>query len=275
MPPLAWVTGAGGLIGSHIVRAAPRDWNVRALTRADLELTDVRAVRDAFVRDQPRFIIHCAAMSKTPACEANPDLARRNNVDVTRALCELAGDIPLLFFSTDLLFDGQKGNYGESDSPNPITVYGETKVAAEQVVLANPRHTVIRTSLNAGSTPGGNSSFDEQLRAAWARGEPTKLFADEYRSPLPAEVTASAVWQLISVNQPGLYHLGGAERLSRFEIGELLAACWPQLNPRLEASSIYDYRGPRRSPDTSLDSSKIQRLLSFPLPAFSEWIATH
>ena len=272
MCSVAWITGAGGLIGSHIVRAAPSRWNARGLTRPELDLTEFVAMRALFQRDRPQLIIHCAAMSRTSACEIQSDVAWRNNVDVTRTLCELAAEPPLIFFSTDLVFDGRKGNYNESDDPNPLTVYGETKVAAERIVLSNPRHTVIRTSLNAGATPSGNGSFNEQMCAAWAHGERTKLFTDEFRSPIAAEVTARAVWELIAANKPGLYHLAGTERLSRFEIGELIAARWPQLTPQIEPSSLNDYGGPRRSPDTSLDSSRIQRLLSFQLPKFSDWL---
>src|SRR5262245_56467309 len=128
----AWITGAGGLIGSHLACAAPREWTARGLTRADLELTDFAAVRAAFAREQPRLVVHCAAMSKTLDCERHPELARTNNLEVTRVLAELATDIPLLFFSTDLVFDGTKGNYNERDAPNPLTVYAETKLAAEQ-----------------------------------------------------------------------------------------------------------------------------------------------
>jgi dTDP-4-dehydrorhamnose reductase len=265
----AWITGAGGLIGSHIARSAPRDWNVCALTRSKLELTDFAAVRGAFTRDKPQLVIHCAALSKTLACERNPEAARANNVEVTRVLAELASDIPLLFFSTDLVFDGAKGNYSEYDAPNPLTVYAETKLATEQIVLANPKHTVVRTSLNAGRTSNG-TAFNEQWRAAWRRGETLNLFVDEFRSPIAAEVTARAVWELVAANQPGLYHLAGSERLSRYEIGQLLAASEPQLHARIERGSIRDYTDMRRSPDCSLDVSKVQRLLSFPLPKFSD-----
>ena len=157
MAGLAWITGAGGLIGSHLIRSASRAWEARALTRAELDLTDFAAVRAAFSREQPRLIIHCAALSKTLECEQNPERARANNVEVTRVLAGLAADIPLLFFSTDLVFDGTKGHYRENDPPNPLTVYAETKLAAEKLVLANPKHTVIRTSLNAGRTLNGDS----------------------------------------------------------------------------------------------------------------------
>ena len=272
MAALAWVTGAAGLIGRHIARVSHHGWKVRSLTRADLELTDFAAVGEIFDRDQPKLVIHCAALSKTPACESQPSVAWLNNVDVTRSLCALAEDIPLFFLSTDLVFDGGQGNYVETDLPNPLNVYAETKVAAERIVLANPKHTVIRTSLNVGNTSNG-TAFNEQWRATWERGEATRLFSDEFRSPIAAEVTARAVWEIIAAEQPGLYHLAGSERLSRFEIGQLLARRCPQLHPRIEPSSIKDFAGPRRSPDTTLDSSKAQALLSFRLPRFSEWLA--
>src|SRR5436190_1637702 len=119
MGGVAWITGAGGLIGSHIFRASPSDWIARGLTRTELELTNFAAVRAAFVRERPKLVIHCAALSKTLECEQHPEQARLNNVEVTRVLAELAADIPLLFFSTDLVFDGARGNYNESDAPNP------------------------------------------------------------------------------------------------------------------------------------------------------------
>jgi len=271
MDGLAWITGAGGLIGSHIARSAPPGWKARALTRPKLELTDFVAVREAFKRDKPQLVIHCAALSKTLACERNPEAARLNNIEVTRVLAELAADIPLLFFSTDLVFDDAKGNYTERDTPNPLTVYAETKLAAERIVLANPKHTVIRTSLNAGRTSNG-TAFNEQWRAAWQRGESLGLFVDEFRSPMAAAVTARAVWELAASNQPGLYHLAGSERLSRYDIGQLFAASDPQLHARIERGSIHDYTNMRRSPDCSLDVSNVQRLLSFPLPRFSDWL---
>lgn len=270
----AWITGAGGLIGSQVLRAAPAIWAARGLTRADFDLTDFAAVRAAFERDRPQLVIHCAALSKTGACEAHPDAAHLHNVEVTRVLCELASDLPLIFFSTDLVFDGTKGNYCETDAPSPLNVYARTKVAAERLVLANPRHTVVRTSLNAGRTLRGDA-FNEQWCAAWRRGEVLQLFTDEFRCPIAAEVTARALWELVAAGQPGLYHLAGRERLSRFAIGTLLAARWPQLRPRLEPFSIRDFPGPRRSPDCSLDVSKAGRLLSFALPRFSDWLAAN
>jgi dTDP-4-dehydrorhamnose reductase len=275
---LVWITGAGGLIGHHLVQTA-RDYapgfTVLGLTRPQLDLTDFLGVRQRFARERPGSVIHCAALSRSPDCQANPQLARKLNVDVTSLLAELAADIPFVFFSTDLVFDGRAGNYTETDPANPLSVYAQTKLAAEEIVLANPKHTVLRTSLNGGSSPTGDRGFNEQLRKAWEAGKSLTLFTDEFRCPIPATVTARAVWELLSHGHPGLYHLAGSERLSRWQIGQLLAARWPQLQPKIMPGSAADYPGAPRSPDTSLDCSKIQRVLSFRLPGLTEWLAAN
>jgi dTDP-4-dehydrorhamnose reductase len=190
-------------------------------------------------------------------------------------LAALAHDIPFIFFSTDLVFDGKQGHYDEAAVPSPLNVYGETKVEAEQIVLSNPNHTVIRTSLNGGTSPTGDRGFNEEMRRAWQAGRTLKLFTDEFRSPTSAAVTARAVWELAAANQPGLYHVSGSERLSRWRIGELMAARWPGLNPKIQPGSLREYEGPPRAPDTSLNCSKAQRLLSFRLPGFTDWLEAH
>ncbi|MBN2505988.1 MAG: SDR family oxidoreductase [Verrucomicrobia bacterium] len=273
-----WITGAAGLIGSSLLRTAPIHapaWRPRGLTRQTVDLTDDQTVRLLFQQDHPAAIIHCAALSRSVACEAQPALARKLNVDVTAHLSELAESIPFVFFSTDLVFDGRQGHYTEQASPRALTVYAETKLAAERVVLANPGHTVVRTSLNGGTSPSGDRGFNEQIRRAWEAGRMLRFFTDEFRSPLPAVVTAQAVWALLEAGRPGLYHLAGSQRLSRWEIGQLLAARWPQLHPRLEPGSLRDYAGPPRSPDTSLDCSRVQALLPSRLPGLAEWLATN
>lgn len=270
-----WITGAGGLIGNQLVQLAPQfapDHHAVALTRPDLDLLDSAAVRQAFREQQPAAIFHCAAITRTQDCEANPALARKSNIATTALLAELAANIPFIFFSTDLVFDGRKGNYTETDAVNPLSVYTETKVAAEQFVLANPRHTVVRTSLNGGVSPTGDRGFNEQIRAAWQRGQTLSFFTDEFRSPIPAEATARACWELLLKQQSGLFHVAGAEKLSRVQIGERLAHRYQHLNPKFETSSLKDYVGAPRSPDTSFNSSKAQAQLSFTLPSMTDWL---
>jgi dTDP-4-dehydrorhamnose reductase len=276
--PVVWITGAGGLIGNYFVQTArekaPAD-SVIVLTRSELDLFDHAAVQKRFRQDKPKLVIHCAAMSKSPECQANPELARKLNVEATARLAEFAADATFIFFSTDLIFDGQKGNYVETDAPNPLGVYAETKLAAEQVVNKHPRHLIIRTSLNGGASPTGDRGFNEVMRRAWTEGRTLNLFSDEFRSPIHARETVCAVWELVARGAMGVYHVAGSERLSRLRIGELLAARWPQLNPKIKADTLKNYSGPPRAPDTSLDCSKAQKLLSLPLPGLTDWLAAN
>lgn len=273
----AWITGAGGLIGHWLERVAPiiaPHLQVTPLTRPLLDLADFDALTRRFQQDRPSIVIHCAALSRSPDCQADPALARLLNVEVTRRLAGLAPDCRLVFFSSDLVFDGKQGNYVETDIPNPLSVYAETKLEAEGVVLQHPHHIVVRTSLNGGQSPTRDRGFNEQMRRAWQAGQSLRLFWDEFRSPIHAEFTARAVWELTLRGTPGLYHVAGAERLSRWDIGQLLAARWPALKPKIERTSLAEYTGAPRAPDTSLDCAKAQQVLSFPLPRFSQWLAT-
>jgi dTDP-4-dehydrorhamnose reductase len=248
---------------------------VEALTRLQLDLLDFAAVRSKFHEDRPQLVIHCAAVTRVADVERNPELARRVNVDVTRLLAELAAGIQFVFFSSDLVFNGQKGNYIETDPVNPLHLYGETKSAAEEIVLKNPRHLVVRTSINGGISRVGNRGFNEQLRLAWETGRPMTLFTDEFRSPIFAGETARAVWELALQSRTGLFHVAGAARLSRWQIGQLLARRWPDLKVDLKSGSARDYPGPPRAPDTSLGIAKIQNVLSQPLPGLGAWLAAN
>jgi dTDP-4-dehydrorhamnose reductase len=276
MAPLALITGAAGLIGQYLLKTAPRwapQWEVRGLTRQDVDLTDAGAVRRFWRNLHPQVVIHCAAQSRPGPCQQNPILAHRINVEATALLAALSSDIPFFFFSSDQVFDGSKGWYVETDQVNPLNVYGETKAEAERLVLQNPRHSVIRVGLNAGTSPTGDRSFVEDMRNSVKSGKPLTLFTDEFRCPLPAGMTARAIWELIELNRPGLYHLGGAERLSRWEIGQALIPWYQELAGQMQPGSVKSYTGAPRPPDLSMSCDKLQALLSFPLSGLRTWLA--
>ncbi|MGH7953405.1 MAG: SDR family oxidoreductase [Limisphaerales bacterium] len=275
---LAWVTGANGLIGNYLVQTAPKfvpQWQVRALTRADFDLLDFQAVEREFKKDKPRLVIHCAAITSAADAQKNPELARRVNIAVTKLLAELASEIQFVFLSTDLVFDGRKGNYVETDAVNPLHVYGETKVVAEQIVLKSPRHLIVRTSINGGISRAGNRGFNEQLRLTLQTGRGIKLFTDEFRSPIFAGETARAVWELAEKNCGGIFHVAGAEKLSRWQIGQLLFQRGPEIKTKIESGLTKDFPGPPRALDTSLNIAKIQKVVSAPLPGLTEWLAAN
>jgi len=277
------VTGAGGLIGAELVHQAPLrapEWRVIPLKRRELDLTDAASVTRRFEQEKPLVIIHCAGLTRGPLCEVEPVLARQLNVEVTRRLAQLAADAFFVFFSTDLLFDGQRGWYTEHDEPRPRGVYAETKREGELVTLENPRHIVLRTTLNYGRSPTGDRSFNEDMLRAAAEGRRLKLFTDEYRSPIPWVETARATWDLVNgllerdcLEPPaGIFHVAGSEKLSRWEIGNLVAELHPELRGLLEPSSIRDYQGPPRPMDSSMRCERIRPWLTSRLPGFREWV---
>ncbi len=268
------ITGGAGLIGSHLIQTAPRwaaAFEVLAPLRRELDLTNFRSLDAWFRKEKPDLVIHCAALSRASACQTNPALASKLNVQLTGHLAQLAAGVPFVFFSSDLVFDGQKGNYREEDAVHPLNAYAETKVAAEAVACKHPRQLIVRTSLNYGYSKSGPRAFNEEVLESWKQGKTLTFFTDEYRCPISAEITARALWELVAKGVTGLYHLAGAERLSRWQVCELLLTRHPQFRELARAGSLKNFAGPQRAPDTSLNCDKAQALLSFPLPKFSEW----
>ena len=239
----------------------------------DLDLTDRANVERTWQSIKPNAVIHCAALSRTKDCEQDPEQARCINVEATAHLAQLSQDIPFIFLSSGEVFDGKTGWYVETDEPNPINVYGKTKLEAERVVLQNPRHTVVRIVLTAGTSQNGDRSFVEDMCRTAKAGKNVTLYADEFRCPVPAGVIARVIWELVDRKQPGLYHLGGSERLSRWEIGETLLPWCPELKGHLVEGSARNHVGSPRPADLSLRYDKIQSLLSFRIPGFREWLA--
>lgn len=271
-----WVTGAAGLIGHALMKAAgqvtPPEWKITPLTRADLDLDDPMAVIRRFEQDRPDCILHCAALSRTAACEANPALAQRLNVDATARLLDSLGSGRFVFFSSDLVFDGTRGGYVESDTPRPINVYGNNKWDAERLVAAHPGSLIIRTSLNHGHSVTANRGFNEEMVLQWKMGRPVNALVDEFRCPIAADVTARVVWELVRSRQQGIVHVAGSERLSRWEIASALSRHYPSLRPMVHPMTLKEYSGPPRAPDVSLDCTRLNSWLGHPMPAFRQWL---
>ena len=232
------ITGATGQLGPYLVdvlTAAGADvvaWSghrsVRitpAIDSVPVPLDQPAAVARAWTAASPDVVVHAAAMARIDACHADPQQARRVNVQGTEQLCELAdrAQIPLIYVSTDLVFDGERGMYREDDGPQPLSVYGQTKLAAERIVLATPRNAVLRVSLLYGPGRCGVRTFLDRVVQAWQEGKAVTFFDDEWRTPLALVDAARAVQSALDQQLRGLFHVGGSERLSRWEGGVRLA----------------------------------------------------
>lgn len=273
------VTGTGGLIAGYIARDLILQHDCKYTfhfpTRQVLDLTSKPQMEKYFREIMPDVIIHCAALSNNPACEKNPELTQLINVECCRWICDLCPEAWICHFSTDLVFNGLDGQYTEESPISPIGKYAESKAQAESIVLKHPKSCIIRTSLNGGTSATGDRGFNEKMRVGWAAGHSIKLFVDEYRNPIPAEITSKAVLDMMSHQLTGIFHLCGSEKLSRYEIGDLIARRWPGLNPKIVPGSIKDYSGPPRSPDCTMSCKKLQPYLHFSLPGLNEFLSSN
>lgn len=270
------LTGASGLLGGYLVPelvrgghdvvawSGPRTVPAANVATAPVDLADRARVAAAFAAARPHVVLHAAAVSSVAQCFQRPEAARAVNFGGTETLTELAAeaDVRLLLVSTDLVFDGQRGGYREEDAPSPLSVYGQTKWASERAALKYRRAAVIRVSLLYGPTVNVRRGFFDEQVAALRAGRPCQLFVDEWRTPLALSTAAQALASLAVSELTGILHLGGPERMSRWEMGLRLAgylgcdasACVPVSRG---AASPPEPR-PR---DVSLDSSRWRALM--------------
>jgi len=213
------VTGAGGMLGRDVVRAAEFvNHEVIALEHSDLDVTDVPAVWRAIRRLAPDVVINCAAWTDVDGAEADPRGAERLNAlaagEVAAAAAEVEAAVVQL--STDYVFDGEKGApYIESDLPRPLSVYGSTKLAGEhEVANANPRHYVVRTSWLFGAN--GRNFVETMLRLGRDLGE-VVVVRDQVGCPTYTGHLADALVRLLDGDDYGLHHIAAGGECSWFE----------------------------------------------------------
>jgi dTDP-4-dehydrorhamnose reductase len=213
------VTGAGGMLGSDVVRAAAYvNHEVSALTHADLDIGNRRAVRAAVRRAAPHAVVNCAAWTDVDGAEADPEGAARLNAHAAGALAAAAADAGAAIVqpSTDYVFDGEQADpYVESDRPNPLSVYGATKLAGEHAVAeANARHYVVRTSWLFGAS--GANFVETMLRLGHDLGE-VVVVRDQVGCPTYTGHLADAFIRLVEGDDYGLHHIAGGGECSWFD----------------------------------------------------------
>jgi len=278
------VTGVTGFLGRYLLKFMPQGHLCIAHSRTKLALPSNTnslysdMTNDHFIEKvaavQPEMIIHNAAMANVDTCERDRRSAFRVNTQTTRRLAQYAGenDIRFVFISSDQVFDGRHGLYVERDTPHPVNYYGETKLAGEQAVREmTENHVIIRGALFYGKSLGGRISFTEHLFRQLTAGRTVNVFDDQYRSPVLVDDLARLVWKMALTSLTGIFHLGGPDRLSRLEMGEILCRELgldaDLLNPvKTESVNLAATRGL----DCSVDSSKIIQQLNEKICCFAE-----
>lgn len=210
------ITGAGGQLGRSLQETLAGE-QVLALTHADGDVADPGII-DRIAGWQPDVVIHTASMTDVDGCERNPDAAFRVNGLGTRNValaCQQTG-AAMVYISTDYVFDGTRGSpYTEWDTPNPISVYGASKLAGERYVeQLLDRFWIVRT---AWVYRRGHNNFVATILRLAAEQSRLRVVTTEVGSPTYAPDLAAAIAQLIQRPLYGIYHLTNAGYCSRYE----------------------------------------------------------
>ncbi len=232
------ITGANGLLGQNLAAAycdAPK------LVMSDLhpasavspagnssyvqaDLADSAQVQNLVHAAKPDLILHAAAMTNVDACEDQPQAAHKANVTATQNLVSASPDgSRFIYLSTDYVFDGRNGPYREEDSPNPLGVYGKTKLEGERVVSALPDFLIVRTIVLYGTGRNLRPLFPDWILGKLSAGEPFRVVDDQTGNTTLASNLARICRALGENARPGLYHAAGAGMLSRFEFARAVA----------------------------------------------------
>jgi dTDP-4-dehydrorhamnose reductase len=263
------VTGASGFLGWNLCHVAKQEWDVYGtyfstpgeipgVTMLKVDLRDFQEIKRIFRELQPATVIHTAAQSSPNFCQSHPKESHLINVIASCNIAGLSADysIPCVFTSTDLVFNGLNPPYRETDPVCPINYYGEQKVMAEEGMLERyPMTAVCRMPLMFGVAPPSATSFMQPFIKTLKEGQELSLFTDEFRTPVSGKTAASGLLlALEKVN--GLIHLGGKERVSRYDFGRALVEVLQLPSAGLKACRQKDVKmAAPRSSDVSLDSS--------------------
>jgi dTDP-4-dehydrorhamnose reductase len=273
------ITGASGFLGWNLCQVAKPEWDIYGtyfshsgkipgVTFVKVDVKSFEELKRLFQEIKPDAVIHLAAQSSPNFCQTHPEESHAINVTASCNIAGLCADssIPCAFTSTDLVFNGLNAPYRETDSVSPLSLYGEQKVMAEEGMLERyPQTAICRMPLMFGEAIPPGQSFLQSFIQTLREGKELKLFTDEFRTP--ASGTTAAKGLLLALEKVnGRIHLGGKERMSRYEFGRLFAEVLELPEMGIKACQQKDVKmAAPRPPDVSLDSSKAFALGYAPL----------
>ncbi|HEX8330706.1 MAG TPA: NAD(P)-dependent oxidoreductase [Hymenobacter sp.] len=287
------VTGSNGLLGQKLVEllrqqpevelvATSRGANKLAdlypdLHFAPLDVADAAQVQRVLAQVRPTHVVHTAAMTNVDECELNRDDCWRQNVTAVEHLVGACAalDIHLTHLSTDFIFSGEHGPLAEEAVPGPVNFYGESKLAAEQLVLASPgRWAIARTVLVYGVAHNyGRTNLVLWVRDSLRAGKPIKVVADQWRTPTLAEDLAQGCWLIARHSAQGLYHISSDELLTPHAMALRVADYFGLDKSLIEKVDASTFSQPARRPvRTGFIIDKARRELGYCPRTFDEGI---
>jgi dTDP-4-dehydrorhamnose reductase len=276
--PRLLIIGARGFLGTYAVGAALSKLEVIQGDRSangmrgtvQVDISDAKNVDLAFKNVRPDCVLLLAAMSDIDRCEALAELAFATNArgpeNVANACAR--SNARLLFTSTAAVFDGKKHGYAEDDEISPVSVYGKTKVWAENVVKSlTPSAAILRLALVLGfARKSGTNAMLDNVMAKWKAGEAVSFPTRELRNPIDADSLSKIMINLLATPTiSGLFHVGALDGISRYELGKRLAA---RAGVSAELVCPQDVPAPNRAPrgeDHFLLTDKIRKIYNVEL----------
>lgn len=282
------VTGVGGLLGLNfalavdgrkhqvigVAHTTPLTWVNFKFMHADL--TGPGVVEKLVEETKPGVILHCAAIANLEACEAKPEQAAEVNGQLPGVIAASAQKhgIQMIHISTDAVFDGAKGDYLETDPPNPLSVYARTKWQGEQAVLAaNPQALIVRVNFYGWSI-SGTRSLGEFFVNNLEQGKTMKGFTDILFCPMMVLDLADMLVEAAQKQLHGIYHLVGGQAMSKYDFGVAIARTFGFDESLISPASVLDGGlTAARSPNLTLNTDKITKALGHDLPEFERGLA--
>ncbi len=272
------ITGASGLLGRALIeKATPHHQIIAASHSTDvigrgsvemipLDLNDVNSIQRFVHSSQADLFIHAAATTDVDRCECEPELARALNAEATSQLVAALRDSTsrILYISTDYVFDGEIGPYGEDDWPNPINVYGKTKLEGEKAVLAlGARASIVRSASFLGYGGPSRPTFAERMLESMRENPPLRAAFDQLSNVTPVDALAVCIIKLAESGESGIWHIAHPQILSRYDLAVLLADLAGLGRASVESVSYASlHRAAPRPLRGGLKSEKANRVLS-------------
>lgn len=267
--------GAAGQLGSDLVRTFDGIGTLVRLTHQQIDIVDGAATAETLTALRPTHVINTAAWNLVDRAEDEPRAAFALNGDAVgtlAAVCDRLG-ATLVHFSTDYVFDGAKrAPYVEDDQPNPLSAYGESKLAGERLARERcARAIVVRVAALFGiarsSGKGGTNFVETMLRSA-AAGRPLRVVADQTTSPSYTPDVARAVWRLVADAVPGVYHVSGGGETTWYDFARDIFRR-EGLAPALTGVSAAEFGARAKRPAYSVLAHRALRALGH--PDLSSW----
>jgi len=272
------ITGGSGLVGSNFVHFLAKNsdykiyslYNSKKMNFGNCENIKVDIMNHDDVLSlhelDANLIIHCAAVTGIKFCEENEQLAHDINVIGTKNVVELAkkNNAKLIYLSTDAVFDGVKGNYSDNDDPNPINVYGKTKLEGEKACMDYENFIIVRMSLFGKNLAGDKKSFLEDIIGCLKNKKEFNAFSNVINSPIYVKNVLDIIMGLYEKKAKGIFHLGSFDSCSKYEFVNLIAGVFgfdQKLVQKISAESVMHIDNIKLSKNCSFDISKIMGFL--------------